>query len=230
MKHVGKTTLLVQDGKILTRNDEVIPFTALTGEEQKVRSLIDIYNNNQEFNKVVGAAEKPVEGEDQLGSLMADAITSQLGIDFAFQNRGGIRIPSLAQGPITLKDVYKLDPFNNQVVIFSLKTEEISSLICYGYQHEKQIDLQVSGMTYRLTDDGTKKCAKVEMFDKKGKPLVPGFEYSVAMSNYMAYTYKFDHKDPGTLTSITTAEALIRYLGVSGKINYQGVKRATVSQ
>ena len=66
------------------------------------------------------------------------------------------------------------------------------------------------------------------MFDKSGKPLDPGQEYSVAMNNYMASTYKFDHKDPGTLSTLTTAEMLVRYLGSAGTINYAGVKRATV--
>jgi len=228
MKYVGKTTLLVENGKVINKKDTVILFSSLINENQITRGLIDKYNNNQEFNKIVGAAEKPLEGEDELGSLMTDAITNQLKVDFAFQNRGGIRVSSLLQGPITLKDVYKLDPFNNQIVIFSMKTDEIKSLICYGYQHEKGIDLQVSGMTYRVTDDGKGQCAKVEMFDMSGKPLDPEAEYTVAMNNYMAYTYKFVHKDPGTVSTLTTAEALVRYLGMSGKINYEGVKRATV--
>jgi 5'-nucleotidase / UDP-sugar diphosphatase len=228
MKHVGKTTLVVQDGRIVSRNDEVILFASLKNEDRGVRALIDVYNNNQEFNKIVGVAENPVEGEDELGSLMTDAVASQLQVDFAFQNRGGIRVSSISAGAITLKDVYKLDPFNNQVVIFSMKADEIRSLICYGYQHEKMIDLQVSGMTYRLTDDGKGKCANVEMFDLPGKPLDPSAEYSVAMNNYMAYTYQFDHKDPGTVSTLTTPEALIRYLGSAGKVNYSGVKRATL--
>lgn len=228
MKYVGKTTLMVEEGKVISRKDEVILFASLKNEARDVRDRIDLYNNNQEFNKTVGTSLNPLEGEDELGSLMADALTNQLIVDFAFQNRGGIRVQSLSQGPITLKDVYKLDPFNNQVVIFSMKTDEIKSLICYGYQHEKGIDLQVSGMTYQVTDDGKGQCAKVEMFDMSGKPLNPDIEYSVAMNNYMAYTYKFDHKDPGTVSTLTTAEALIRYLGVAGNINYSGVKRASV--
>ena len=230
MNYIGKTTLMVEDGHVVTRNDEVILFTSLKSEDRGVRSLIDMYNNNQEFNKIIGTSEKPLVGEDELGSLMADALTSQLQVDFAFQNRGGIRVSSLSQGAITLKDVYKLDPFNNQVVIFSMNSEEIKSLICYGYQHEKGIDLQVSGMTYQVTDDGKGQCRKVEMYDKRGKPLDPAGEYSVAMNNYMAYTYKFDHKDPGTLSTLTTATALIRHLGMAGKINYNGVKRATIVQ
>ncbi len=228
MKYVGKTTLKIQNGKVTDRQDEVIQFSSLNKEDQDARNAIDRFNNNQEFSRIVGVAERPLEGENELGCLMTDALTSQLKVDFAFQNRGGIRVSSLSQGDITLKDIYKLDPFNNQVVIFSMRSEEIKSLICYGYLHEKGIDLQVSGMTYRVTDDGRGGCAKVEMFDKSGKPLDPATEYAVAMNNYMAYTYKFDHQDPGTLTTLTTADAMIRYLGLVGKINYSGVIRATV--
>jgi len=228
MKYVGKTTLMVEEGKIVSRKDEVIPFSSLNKEDRGVRALIDMYNDNQEFNKIVGTAEKPIEGEDELGSLMTDALTNQLKVDFAFQNKGGIRSPSISQGAITLKDVYKLDPFNNQVVIFSMKTDEIKSLICYGYQHEKGIDLQVSGMTYQVTDDGKGQCSTVEMFDKSGKPLNPSGEYAVAMNNYMADTYIFEHKDPGTITNLTTSDALVRYLSATGKVDYSGVKRATV--
>ena len=228
LKYVGKTTLTLEDGKVVGRADETILLSSLKNEDHHDRELIDQYNDNKEFNKIVGTAEKPLEGEDELGSLMTDAITSQLQVDFAFQNRGGIRVPSLSQGAITLKDVYKLDPFNNQVVIFTMSGNEIKSLICYGYQHEKGIDLQVSGMTYRVMDNGSGQCAGVEMFNKSGKQLDPDGEFSVAMNNYMAYTYKFDHKDPGTLATLTTVEALLRYLGAKKSINYSGVKRATI--
>jgi 2',3'-cyclic-nucleotide 2'-phosphodiesterase (5'-nucleotidase family) len=159
---------------------------------------------------------------------MTDAVRNQLQVDFAFQNRGGIRLPSLSQGAISLKEIYKLDPFNNQVVIYTMSLEEIRSLICYGYQHEKQIDLQVSGMTYRVTGDSTWNCRKVEMYDITGNPLDPSMEYSVAMNSYMAYTYKFDHKDPGTVSTLTTAETLVNYLRMKESINYKGVKRASV--
>ncbi len=228
MKYVGKVTLQVHKGKITARTAEVIPFTALKKEDRGVRALVDLYNDNPGFNRIVGTALQPVEGEDELGSLMTDALTSVLQTDLAFQNRGGIRISSLSQGAIILKEIYKLDPFNNQVILFSMKADEIRSLICYGYEHEKQIDLQVSGMTYRITDDGKGGCAGVEMFDRNGKPLDPAKEYSVSMNNYMAYTYKFDHRDPGTETKLTTVEALLQFLGANGPVDYKGVKRATV--
>ena len=111
MKYVGKTTLKVEEGKIVSKNDEVILFSALKNEDRGVRALIDMYNNNQAFDKVVGNAEKPLEGVDELGSLMTDAITSQLQVDFAFQNKGGIRISSLSQGGNHLKGCLQTRPF-----------------------------------------------------------------------------------------------------------------------
>jgi len=188
--------------------------------------LVKKYNHNEEFSKVAGMAEEPIDGVDELGSLMTDALTNELKVDFAFQNKGGIRIQNIAQGEITLKDIYKLDPFNNQVVIFSMNEAEIRSLICYGYKLEKGIDLQVSGMSYTVNDNGENECASVVMLGADGKPLDPGKNYNVAMNNYMAGTYQFDHQDPGTTSTLTTAEALISFLKSRKTVNYHGIIRA----
>lgn len=229
LRYVGKITLTLEDGKIVDKKGELISFEDLKKENLIVRQFIDKYNDNKEFSKVVGHTLTDISGPDELGSLMTDALTHQLHADIAIQNRGGIRIRDLEQGNITLKDVFKLDPFNNPVKLFSMTPDEIGSLICYGYELMKGIDLQVSGMTYRITDNGQKQCSSVELFDLSGAPLDPGKEYLVAVNDYVANTYAFRHKDPGTLSSLTTAEALIRYLGVAGKINYQGVRRAFVT-
>jgi len=228
LKYVGKATLTVENGKITSKRDEVILLSALNKSNPEMDELVRKYNQNEEFSKVIARARKPLEGVDELGSLMTDALTDQLKVDIAFQNKGGIRVQSLAQGDITIKDIYKLDPFNNQVVIFRMNFDEMKSLICYGYQLEKEIDLQVSGLTYTITDNWNHRCGDVEIQGPGGKPLDPSKDYTVAMNNYMAVTYKFDHRDPGTAASITTSEALIDYLKIKKEVDYQGVKRTSV--
>ena len=229
LRYVGKTTLTVANGKITTKRDEVIPISVLNKSNPEMEELVRKYNRNEEFSKVVGVARKPLDGPDELGSLMTDALTDQLKVDIAFQNKGGIRTQSIPQGDITMKDIYKLDPFNNQVVIFRMNVAEIKSLICYGYKQEKEIDLQVSGISYIIRDKGNHQCASVELKSIGGKPLDPLKDYTVAMNNYMAVTYKFDHRDPGTAAVVTTAEALIGYLKTVKEVNYQGTKRASVN-
>ena len=80
--------------------------------------MIDQYNSNEEMNRVVGFAETAFENQEELGCMMTDAITARMKVDFAFQNGGGIRIPNLPQGNILLKDIFRLDPFGNQVVTY----------------------------------------------------------------------------------------------------------------
>lgn len=226
LKYVGKTTLQIEEGKLVNRREEIIPIASLTQSRKGMDTLINKYNRNEIFSSIIGYAASPLEGEDELGSLMTDALTEGLKVDFAFQNKGGIRVQHLPQGDITLKDIYKLDPFNNQVVIFNMSPAEIQSLICYGYKQEKGIDLQVSGMTYTLTADSQYQCITVDIRDAKGNPLDFTRDYTVAMNSYLADTYTFDHRDPGITSTLTTAEALIQYLKEKKTIRYQGVKRA----
>lgn len=228
LKNVGMTTLQIRDGKIVERSFDLIPLEKVTGSDPAVQALIDIYNDNEELNTVVGSAVNPLAGEHELGSLMTDAITSRLGVDFAFQNTGGIRIPSLPAGDIRLKDVYRLDPFGNQVVIYKMTLPEIKSLICNAFNRTKEIDLEVSGMTYTiiLAPDGS--CKRVEMLDRSGMPLSESKEYTVGVNSYISASYKFDHKDPGNTTYTTSAQALIEFLKEVKKVDYSGVKRTSV--
>jgi 2',3'-cyclic-nucleotide 2'-phosphodiesterase (5'-nucleotidase family) len=226
LKYIGKTTLLIENGRVTGRSEEVIQVSDLRRADPALIELCGKYNSNEEFSKVVGIAEAPLEGYDALGSLMTDALTHQMKVDIAFQNRGGIRVSSLPKGPITIKDIYQIDPFGNLVVTMRMKASEIKSLITYAYNLEKGIDLQVSGMTYTVTADGSGRCLGVDLFDNRGKPLDLSQEYTVAMNSYIAASYRFEHTDPGTSGSITTAEILIQYLREVGKVNYTGVKRA----
>ncbi len=228
LKVVGKLTLTLSGDSLLSVGEELISFSDLKGENIILRQLIDQYNNNKEFSKVIGYAEKPLTGADELGSLMADALVHQLHADIAFQNKGGIRIQSIDEGDITLKELFQLDPFNNEVMLYSMNTEEIRSLILYGYNLMKGIDLQVAGMHYDIRLNAEGEPSGIELTDTTGRPLNENAEYLVAVNNYVSNTYKFDHRDPGTLSKMTTAEALKRFLGVSGKIDYSGVRRATV--
>jgi 5'-nucleotidase / UDP-sugar diphosphatase len=225
LKYIGKTTLTIENGHVTGRTDEVIPLSALRNADPSLTALCEKYNRNEEFSQVVGIAATPIEGYDELGSLMTDALVNEMKVDFAFQNRGGIRVNSLPKGNITLKDIYQLDPFGNLVVILKMKPEEISSLIRYAYNLEKGPDLQVSGMTYTVTGNGEGKCLGVDILDVSGKPLSPGRDYTVAMNSYIVASYRFDHRDPGTNSSITTAEALVDYLKKRGTVDYSGVKR-----
>ncbi len=111
LKNIGITTLQVTKGKITDRKYELVPLAGIKGTKPEVQAVIDKYNSNEEMRRVVAYAETAFANEEELGCMMTDAITARMKIDFAFQNGGGIRIPTLPQGNIMLKDIFRLDPF-----------------------------------------------------------------------------------------------------------------------
>ncbi|MCX6273482.1 MAG: bifunctional UDP-sugar hydrolase/5'-nucleotidase [Bacteroidetes bacterium] len=230
LKYIGKTTLMVKDGFIHGKRDELIPITALKKSDPEMTDLIRKYNNNEEFSKVIAVAEKPIVGYGPLGSMMSDAIAGQLGLDIALLNRGGIRIDSLPQGNITMREIYSLDPFRNQVVKYNMSPAEIKSLILNAFNREKQIDLEVSGISYLVLTDQEGKCADVLIKDEKGKELDDKKLYSVGISNYVATTYTFDHHDTGESLNVTTDQLLIDYLKKMKKVSYSGINRTSVKK
>ncbi len=225
LKNVGKTTLQVTEGKITDRRYELIPLAGISGTKPEVQAMIDKYNSNEEMNRVIAFAETAFDTEEELGCMMTDAITARLKSDFAFQNGGGIRISSLPQGNILLKDIFRLDPFGNQVVTFTMTYDEIKSLIINAYNREKKIDLVPSGMTYTVTINSEGICTDVDMKDTSGNAFDKYKSYTVGVNSYISASYKFNHTDPGTTNYNTTAQTLLDYLGEVKKVNYEGVKR-----
>ncbi len=84
---------------------------------------------DERMNSVIGEAkvrlykERP---ESPLGNWMADAIQNQVNkldvnpVDVSIQNYGGIRIPEISEGDITVGKIFELMPFDNMLVILEM--------------------------------------------------------------------------------------------------------------
>ena len=229
LKYAGITTLLVYHKHIIDCKDKLVALTDLKKSNTEIQTLIDRYNINPELDQIIAVADEDITGASELGSLMCDAITSRLHVDIALQNIGGIRVPLIAKGAIRLKDIYRLDPFGNQVVKYLMKGDEISSLICNAFNREKRLDLEVSGLKYTINTDPEGKCNKVNLFTDAGKPLDLQKEYSVCINSYMAASYTFNHKDAGISLFTTTSQVLIDFLKFRKNVNYKGVTRISIN-
>lgn len=230
LKNVGITRLQVTKGKITDRSYELVPMASIHKTDAAVQALIDKYNSNEEMNRPVAVAEAAFGNLEELGCMMTDAITNRMKLDFAFQNGGGIRISSLPQGNILLKDIFRLDPFGNQVVTLNMTYDEIKALLIYSYNREKSPDLVPSGMTYTVMVNSEGVCTDVEIKDKSGNLLNTGKTYTVGVNSYISASYKFAHADAGTTNYNTTAQTLLDYLAEVKKVNYAGVKRISVKK
>lgn len=138
-----------------------------------------------EMNVVIGQAAETMRGhapESLLSNFSADVYRSTasefLGekVDIAIVNLGGLRT-QIPAGPITLRKVFELMPFENELVILWLKGDKLNDLCQYfaGMGGEG-----VSGL--RMTIDN-KKAVDITI---GGQPLDLNKTYSIATNDYLA--------------------------------------------
>lgn len=198
------------DNKKVSITTQLISIENFTKEDSSIRAMVDKYNDSPTLSVVVGKASTDFTSYDALGYLMADANRIIANADIALQNPGGVRINELKKGDITLLDVYKLDPFGNELLTINLTGQEILNYLYASYpvDHNETIP---SGFDVKYTFDAEKNVEKIEAFIK-GKPIDLNKTYKVAMSSYAATAYNFEHQDAGTSIFITTAQALINHI------------------
>ena len=152
--------------------------------------------------------------------MLTDAIREMSGADFAFQNTGGIRINTLKKGPITVKDVYSIDPFNNEVVVYQMTGTQVKRFILNSFRKNGGYPSYVSGMTYKVSVDGNSVWITMEHGNFSTQQL-----YKVAMNSYMASTVNIESEDEGQSTFMTSEEMLVAFLRKHKEVDYQGVVR-----
>jgi 5'-nucleotidase len=157
---------------------------------------------------------------------MADAQREAAGADIALMNPGGVRIDRLDKGPVTIKHVYQLDPFGNELIVTNLTGKEIYSLLHAAWPVDDKSPLYPSGITTEMTVDPEGDLEEISILTAAGTPMDMNRVYSVAMNSYMTQVYKYQRSDPGQSLFITTADALIRYLKNQNPVrSYRGEKR-----
>jgi 5'-nucleotidase len=194
-----------------------------------IQEIVDIYNNNPAMTETIAIAEDDFLNYEEIGFMMMDALREGAGADIALINPGGVRISELPKGAVRTRDVYEMDPFGNETVQFNLSGHEIRNLFLSAFEIDEYLPIYPSGMTtrYLLNTDGSLK--DVELFTTDGEPFDMDKIYTVVMNDYMASTYKYDHKDPGQGLFRPTAETTIDYLKELKNIpSYKGMQRVEI--
>jgi 2',3'-cyclic-nucleotide 2'-phosphodiesterase (5'-nucleotidase family) len=138
------------------------------------------------MNEVIGQAEKSMsksKPNSPLNNWIADVLLDQAidkvgNVDFAVQNYGGIRVPSIEAGDVTIGKIYELMPFDNMVTVIYADGKIVQQLLdriaAYGgwpisknvyftIENEKAVDVMING-----------------------KPLMPSGKYVFALPDYVA--------------------------------------------
>jgi len=139
------------------------------------------------FDEVIGNAKGKLtrsnEGESSMGNFVVDAMRIEANADIGFSNHGGVRA-DLSAGQITPRDLFRVMPFGNRLVIFNVTGEFLKSLIEDRVTGNSR-GMLVSGakvLIDRRKPDGN----RVVSFLIGDKPVDPKKMYRLAVSDYLA--------------------------------------------
>lgn len=229
LKSVTEIKLFFEDEQLVGRSSHKIMLGRQT-PKQNIQQLIELYNNNEIFKQVVAVADEDFNDKDALGCMMSDALRQYSGANFALQNGGGVRLNSLPKGNITLKDVYALDPFGNELQVLTLTGEQIYQLLASAYELDRFLPTIPSGFTYTMDVDSTTHAIKsMEIRMDNGKLLNKKKTYTVALNSYMATVYQFGQPINIDVLGTTCTDAMLDVMRKKGHLNYLNMKRVTIN-
>ena len=226
VKFVTLSTFTFLDGKLVDKDMQLLSIKEFPKRNAEVQAMVDEYNSNEYFRTVVTNNLTPIESYESLGCLMTDAIRKISGADMGFQNPGGVRFDTLSARPVTLKDIFALDPFDNEIIAFSLSGQEILNLMKSCFVTDGgPIYCSGCSYSYKVDDKGEMTDIKVKL--ENGKPLDLNAKYNVVMNSYMSTVFDYEHEDEGQSTFRSSNEMMLEYLAHQPEIDYGKTSRVT---
>lgn len=230
VKYVTFSTITLRNGKVVDTDMQLLSIRDFKGRNEKIQAMIDEYNNNEYFRTIVSQNATPIDSYESLGCLMTDAVCHTMGADMAFQNPGGVRFDTLSVRPVTIKDVFALDPFDNEIIQYSLTGQEIINMIkeCFNSDHGP-VYCSGCSYTYKVNEENDE-MTDIEVTLKDGKPLDLNAKYNVMMNSYMSSTFNYEHEDEGQNTFRSSNELLLEYLNQRPEIDYGKAQRVSMKE
>ena len=185
-RFLGVDTLVVREGQGITSlRGGLLPVVEGAAEPaQDVAALVAAQESR--VNTQLGAQvatltadwRRESRGESNIGNWICAALRREAGAQVGFCNSGGIR-KDLAAGPVTLRDLWEISPFGNQVLVVPLSGARIRQI----FQDELRqggLHLQFDGLRVGAGEAGAPGAVLVD-----GKPMTEEGRYRVAMSDYV---------------------------------------------
>jgi len=218
LRYLGKTTVTLERAgrrkpwTVTDKQFELINLSRSHHEDAEIKALIKGYDENEALKEVIGEATRQFDGTEALANVMTDALIDRLDVDIAIQNSGGVRIGQLPKGKVTKADIYALNPFCNNVIIYRMTPADLREMIRRSYQpHSRRANLLPAGIRYTIhTHDG--QATRIDITDLKGRPLQEDRVYRVAMNSYVAATFTVPHEGDGEELTDTDSHLLIDYI------------------
>lgn len=223
VRYITKLTFDVENGKVQDKKAELFSLKEVQPDAE-CAALVEELMSAPELRRPLAENVSFIPNRSVLAHLISDAVKDGTGADFALQNPGGVRSDTLPIGTVTVADVFRMDPFRNDVVLVKLTGRELIGFLeaVASLDHEYGVP-SVSGLRYegRMTPDFTVRIDKAELPD--GTPLDLDQIYTVAVNSFAFSAVKFPHADPGESTGQVSEELIMDYLERCGQVDYGSI-------
>ncbi len=188
---------LVFDKGLRAAQARNLPVDESAPEERKLRGLVQSYARRLDAaaNQTLGRAEVDLQGdgaavrtrETNFGDILADLARVHAGTEIALLNGGAVR-GGIPLGPVTLKRVMEVLPYDDPLVAMKLSGRQLRSAMENSVSELPRAAgrfLQVSGLSFSF-DPSAPSGARVKQIAVQGAPLQDDREYSVAVYGFVA--------------------------------------------
>ena len=222
-KYVGRADFVIDAGKVTLVSYQLIPinlkkrlpdgkkvpYTEQIAEDAGLKAFLQPFQaaGQVRLSVPVGSADAVLDGDRErvrkqptnLGQMIALAMMEKTGADLALLNSGGVR-DSLPAGPITYRDVLKVQPFSNTVVVVTLSGAELLGYLGAAARMTPGSGAfpQTAGLQMRIEGNALVE-ARIG-----GKPIAAAQRYRLAITNFTATGgdgYPKLNRHPGYLDS-----------------------------
>lgn len=211
-RSLGIVDLVVEGDRITNFHyslKDLTPVTSPGPPSPKVVGLVASYDAKIDaiYGEVIGNAdgvfERDYHHESSVGRFCADVVRDAAGTDVGLCNGGGLRA-DIEAGPVTLRSIYDVLPFGNQVMRFSATGVQLQSLLVRNASaeaDERTGFLPISGVRYTWRV----RVGAPELVEATvgGAPLDLAKTYTLAANSYMVEQWAkflgFEPKDAVSL-------------------------------
>ncbi|MBN2091478.1 bifunctional metallophosphatase/5'-nucleotidase [candidate division KSB1 bacterium] len=219
-RDLGKLELEVVGDTVKSYSGELVPlWTKDITPDPKLNLEIEAYRKliEERYGQVIGQLETDLvrsnNEESNIGNFLADCLKEYTKSDFGIINSGGIR-KNLSTGPISIRDVKEILPFENYICTFQCNGSQLMEILKINAQRAALKSggiLQVSGISYQWkANSGNDVTITNAMIN--GQKIEPQNKYTGATVDFIAVSNAESHLGfiPTTIlnTSILFSDAV----------------------
>ncbi len=213
LKYATVTTIETSGKAIVSKRAELVDLKSMPSDKS-AEALVKYFSDNDELNQVIGQLADSIQDEETMGGLMGQSWIGETQADVAVINNGNVRITELPAGDIHLADVFRIDPYDNDVILLELTGEELKALLLACQRADEAKFPFLIGAKYEAKVN-PKDSAQIESLTLKnldGKKFDMKKVYKVVTSSYVMSISKFNHKKKGEVLDVKCNALMVRYI------------------